>query len=347
MLAYECFEQRWRFPKAYHLFYEYFYKAAVGDKRWKESLEEKKPFANANTEAFALMILKNNYHAWMVQAASEYDFENQYSIEMEERKNDDRDQEEEDDFDSSLDVTKKSILDEILYDMEYYMNDEAQGGNGGDNQSDDENNTHGQDWHMGASSSWTIVTHKDPGRYLKAWKFTKMCLQRVRKNISESDLKRYASGVEDLQRLETTTGHLADGAVVVTPTTTQRLNNSRRALMVGLLGGNVGDANVDALVERRVTTPQVRKRRKILKDLKCFTKKGDDKNVKQRGWTCEGYNYQVGLMRQIKEDEATDQQFVDLYRGLAENITTLMAEIDKQNKQAKNLPDRNEVWELE
>jgi len=365
MLAFECFEQRWRFPKAYHLFYEYFFKAAVGDTRWKQSLKENRPFGNTNTEAFALMILKNNYHAWMVQASSEYNFEDQYGLEMEERKKD-NEGEEEDDFDSSLEITKKSILDEVLPNMEYYMNHQAQSepemndvgngigvvpansNNGGDqdhDDSDDDNNTHGEDWHMGTASSWTFVVPQDPARYLKGWKFTKLCLRRARKKITNSDIEKYASGVEDLQRLNTTAGQEADNAVA-TPTTTERRNSSRTALLLGL-GGPIDDTRVDAVVERRVTNPHVKKRRKLLKELKEFTKKGDDKNVKQRGWTCEGYNYHLALMRRIKNEETEDKQFVKLYREIAEQIAVMMTELAQQNKQTKSLPDRDEVWELE
>jgi len=131
MLAFECFEERWEFPKAYHLFYYLFYKAAVGDKRWKASLEENKPFGNSNTEAFALMLLKNNYHAWMARASTEFNFENQYEIEREERKH----RADDDDYESSVESTKKSILDVFLPNFEYYLitNEDEHGSESDDN----------------------------------------------------------------------------------------------------------------------------------------------------------------------------------------------------------------------
>ena len=123
MLALECFEDRWNIPKAYHLFYDQFFKAAVGDRRWKKNIEEDESLGNANTEAFALMILKNNYHAWLAQAYSEFTFENQYNMELQERKrrqeqgNDNTDEEDEE-------FVGTSILDEILPNFHYYKNDQ-------------------------------------------------------------------------------------------------------------------------------------------------------------------------------------------------------------------------------
>ena len=63
MPAYECFEMRLRFPKAYKVFYEYFYKSVVGESNWADALESKSEFGNFNTEAFTHMMLKNNYTA--------------------------------------------------------------------------------------------------------------------------------------------------------------------------------------------------------------------------------------------------------------------------------------------
>ncbi len=62
-------KQRLDNPKAYFVFYEYFYKAAVGETRWKETLEktndEEQRFGNDSTEAFAHILLYNNYDAWL------------------------------------------------------------------------------------------------------------------------------------------------------------------------------------------------------------------------------------------------------------------------------------------
>jgi hypothetical protein len=40
MLSLESIEQRLLNPKAYYVFYEFFYKAAVGGTRWKECMME-------------------------------------------------------------------------------------------------------------------------------------------------------------------------------------------------------------------------------------------------------------------------------------------------------------------
>ena len=38
----ESFAERWRLPKVNHLFYHYFFKAAIGDATWKYWLMESK-----------------------------------------------------------------------------------------------------------------------------------------------------------------------------------------------------------------------------------------------------------------------------------------------------------------
>jgi hypothetical protein len=68
----EAFEKRLEIPGIYFVFYDYFYKASAGDARWKEGCLE------ANTEidrlgsrvgeAFAMLVLKNNYFAWLLEA---------------------------------------------------------------------------------------------------------------------------------------------------------------------------------------------------------------------------------------------------------------------------------------
>ena len=51
-------------PKAYCIFYMYFYTAAVGDVGWKECLSKEEGRIGSNTmEAFALLVLVNNYKA--------------------------------------------------------------------------------------------------------------------------------------------------------------------------------------------------------------------------------------------------------------------------------------------
>ncbi len=53
-------------PKAYCIFYMYFYTATVGEIRWKEYLSKEEGRIGSNTmEAFALLLLVNNYKAWL------------------------------------------------------------------------------------------------------------------------------------------------------------------------------------------------------------------------------------------------------------------------------------------
>ena len=55
-------------PKAYFIFYMYFYTAAVGEVRWREYLSKKGERIGSNTmEAFALLVLVNNYKAWLYE----------------------------------------------------------------------------------------------------------------------------------------------------------------------------------------------------------------------------------------------------------------------------------------
>jgi hypothetical protein len=62
----ESFERRTKDPKAYCIFYMYFYTAAVGELRWKEYLWKEEGRIGSNTmEAFALLVLVNNYKAWL------------------------------------------------------------------------------------------------------------------------------------------------------------------------------------------------------------------------------------------------------------------------------------------
>jgi len=377
MLAFECFEQRWQFPKAYHLFYDQFFKAAVGDRKWKICLQENKPFANSNTEAFALMILKNNYHAWMAQAYAEFTFENQYDIERQER----RRRREDDDYVSSIESTKKSILDEVLPNFEYCTttgigmdNEESRGDSddessgsgvrennisrngkqGADHEEDVERNdkdSHADEEHKEEErSSWTFVTEEgDWDKYHEAQRFSKGCLLLARENISDTDLEDYKTGVVSLQRLETPvveSEKTTPGSRTSTPGSKKTRNNNNRVALLLLDEESIDEAVLEAVRERRVTAPRVQKKRKILKDLKRFTKKGDLRTVKRRGWSCEGYNYHAELTKHILKQESADKPFVELYRKLALKIESKMEEINQPNKKTKLLPDRDEVWQL-
>jgi hypothetical protein len=62
----ESIKRRFKDPKAYCIFYMYFYTAAMGETRWKECLSNEEGRIGSNTmEAFALLVLVNNYKAWL------------------------------------------------------------------------------------------------------------------------------------------------------------------------------------------------------------------------------------------------------------------------------------------
>ena len=77
--ALEAFEERLDNPNTYFIFYEYFLRATVGEATWKRNdgmMNRKNPLSGASDvtrsskrmassidEAFALILLKNNYHA--------------------------------------------------------------------------------------------------------------------------------------------------------------------------------------------------------------------------------------------------------------------------------------------
>jgi hypothetical protein len=64
----ESLKRRLKDPKAYCIFYMYFYTAAVGEVRWKECLSKEEGRIGSNTmEAFALLVLVNNYKAWLYE----------------------------------------------------------------------------------------------------------------------------------------------------------------------------------------------------------------------------------------------------------------------------------------
>ena len=55
-------------PKAYFIFYMYFYTAAVGEVSWNECMAKKESRIGSNTfEALALLLLVNNYKAWLYE----------------------------------------------------------------------------------------------------------------------------------------------------------------------------------------------------------------------------------------------------------------------------------------
>ena len=55
-------------PKTYFIFYMYFYPAVVGETQWKECISKKEGRIGSNTmEAFALLVLVNNYKAWLYE----------------------------------------------------------------------------------------------------------------------------------------------------------------------------------------------------------------------------------------------------------------------------------------
>jgi hypothetical protein len=55
-------------PKAYCVFYMYFYTAAIGEVRWKECLsKEEGRIGHNTTEAFTMLVLVNNYKAWLYE----------------------------------------------------------------------------------------------------------------------------------------------------------------------------------------------------------------------------------------------------------------------------------------
>ena len=66
----ESFQMRLKLPKVNFIFYEYFFKAVVGDGIWKRCFAENKRLGTNVSEAFAHAIIENNYFAWL------YDYKN-------------------------------------------------------------------------------------------------------------------------------------------------------------------------------------------------------------------------------------------------------------------------------
>ena len=68
MPSIDSIKRRWEDPKTYCLFYMNFYTAVVGEVRWKEYLSKEDERIGSNTmEAFALLLLVNNYKAWLYE----------------------------------------------------------------------------------------------------------------------------------------------------------------------------------------------------------------------------------------------------------------------------------------
>jgi len=68
----EAFEEGVKLPAVHVIFYDYFVKSGVGDAAWKEACLEANdptdPIVCPQAEAFALILLKNNYFAWLWEA---------------------------------------------------------------------------------------------------------------------------------------------------------------------------------------------------------------------------------------------------------------------------------------
>ena len=63
----ESFQKRLDLPKVYYVFYDYFYRAVIGEADWKNKIESKKRLGTNITEAFTHALIKNNYFAWLFE----------------------------------------------------------------------------------------------------------------------------------------------------------------------------------------------------------------------------------------------------------------------------------------
>jgi hypothetical protein len=70
MPSLEAFEMRVEIPLMYIIFYDYFLKPSVGDARWKRICMDEKSdsLGTLQSESFAIILLKNNYFAWLLEA---------------------------------------------------------------------------------------------------------------------------------------------------------------------------------------------------------------------------------------------------------------------------------------
>lgn len=62
----ESFGKRLELPKVNYIFYEYFFKAVMGESEWKRRLETRQRMGTSIMEAFAHGTLQNNYFAWLL-----------------------------------------------------------------------------------------------------------------------------------------------------------------------------------------------------------------------------------------------------------------------------------------
>ena len=77
--ACEAFQKRLEDPNHYFLFYKFFLRSAVGDEEeWKrkstshKSVDNTSSLSSALDEAFALVMLQNNYFSWLLEAKEEF-----------------------------------------------------------------------------------------------------------------------------------------------------------------------------------------------------------------------------------------------------------------------------------
>lgn len=71
-----AFEMMERIPAVYWLFNEFFFRSSVGDTVWKRNCNKDKDkcgsLGNVPEQAFAMILLKNNYFAWLLDAKEKY-----------------------------------------------------------------------------------------------------------------------------------------------------------------------------------------------------------------------------------------------------------------------------------
>ena len=137
---------RLEIPCVYMLFNEYFLKSSVGDSRWKAScLDEAKalsdPLIPVQGEAFAMIILKNNYFAWLWEAKfkmknlllTDYDTEselrnranvgeallNHAELNLEQQENDQEEQYDDDDNPTGDSLSPSCPQEPLLRELDY------------------------------------------------------------------------------------------------------------------------------------------------------------------------------------------------------------------------------------
>ncbi len=104
MLSLESIERRLENPKAYYVFYQFFYKAAVGEVHWKECMDSSEArIGNDTTEAFALLLFANNYKAWLYEEKLNHG-EALWT-----------------EYDNVASVRRDSIVDRLLLDLEFVL----------------------------------------------------------------------------------------------------------------------------------------------------------------------------------------------------------------------------------